>query len=107
VQLYAALRKKSYAESAEILLRNNSILGDVIDDIHNSEDEAIDKVLLSFSDAANCLLKKKPESLGFIEKLSWGLDLYLQKHIPRQSIDLDNITARINILIKKIEEYDK
>lgn len=108
VQFYSLMNKTSAVEAARVLLKNSNLLDTIINEIRDTQDEEIDKLLLSFSNSINHLIKssKNKNVLQFAESLTWSLDVYLEKHIPRRSLNLDNLSVRINLLLGKINKYE-
>jgi hypothetical protein len=75
----------------------------------NKNSKEIDNLLLSLSNKFRSFIKnnKDKRSIKFAEDLVWGVDIYLHKHVPRSTLDLANLRARVNIILKKLDSYEQ
>lgn len=108
VQFLSAIYKKSQYQIAKEILSKYKITENVIIDLDDSTENKIDEILFSFSqNLQNYLLKSSNhKALENVEKLSWSLDMYLDKHIIKGSLDIENISSRVSKLLERLKELE-
>lgn len=108
VQFLAAIYQKPQYQIAKEILAKYKITESVIIDLDDSSENKIDEILFSFSQRLQKYLSKSsnPKALENVEKLTWSLDMYLDKHIIRGSMDIENISARVSKLLDRLEEIE-
>lgn len=104
VEFVSYLKKITKSAAAELIIGKYSAVDfNSVDETVNQANEAeIDVLLKNFSDRIREYLIKKPDSLEFVEQLTWVLDMYLYKHVPNKSLNKDMLENRINALFKKL-----
>jgi hypothetical protein len=107
VQFLSYYKNISKISAAELLSESLGSVEDVCIDLENETKDNIDEILLEFSDVVREFIKKHKSyaAMMFAEKVTWGLDLYLLKHVSRASIDESNLVARLKLLKEKIDGY--
>ncbi len=109
VQFLSYYKKLSLSTAAENLAKSLSSIEDIYVELASEKQDKIDQSLLEFSEFIQSFIQKNKSyaAMEFVEKITWGLDLYLTKHVSRSSIDECNLIARLNILKEKLDEYSK
>lgn len=109
VQFYANMKSITVFDACSILLEKYNSLEFEVEQLQDSDDSEIAKILLQFSETINQFIKNNngDKALAFAESLMWGLDLYLHKNLPKRTIDVANLNARVNLLLSKLEKYGK
>lgn len=102
VEFFSIMESIPKVNAAKRLLERFDDIDDAYAEIQDTYDDKIDSLLLDFSDAINKYISNNPSSIEIVEKLTWSIDLYLQKHIPRSTIDVDNLEARIDAIKSKL-----
>lgn len=107
VQFVATIEGLSHIVAAERILDKFESLEDVFLNLRDQKSEEIDKLLLEFAEHIHHFILNNAtvEAREFMEGITWGLDLYLHKHVPRSSLDVDNLRARLQLLTKKLDKY--
>jgi len=107
VQFVSLMEELSYIAAAEKLLDRFNSLEDAVLDLQDQRNDEIDQALLEFAEDIRRFVSNNntDEAREFMESVTWGLDLYLHKHVPRSSLDADNLKARIELLSKRLEDY--
>lgn len=107
VQFYAYMYNKTVFEAAQFLIEKNNLSDKLSDNEDYSED--IFNEMSLFSDRVNEFIKnnKSAKDSKFIDNVCWTLDIYLEKNLVSRKLDLNNLKARINILIGKINKYEQ
>lgn len=106
VQFVSLMDKITLADAANKIINLLDIKYKNIEVCNNGTKE-VDELLLSTSNRIRNFIKLNNGSLKFAEDLMWVIDIYLHKHVPRSTIDLSNLKARVNIILKKIESYEQ
>ena len=99
VQFKAGMEKISSRTAAEALIEMYGINYDICDiDDCEEKNSNIDKILLDFSVCA----RNSGKDYALIEKITWNLDLFVQKHIEDHSLNEEQLLARVEILKRKL-----
>jgi len=99
VQFKSKMDGITIREAAEILIDAFGIGYDSLE-IENIEkyDHKIDKMLLDFSN----FIRNSGKDYSVLEKITLGVDVYIQKHMPDNSINYERLAARIELLKEKL-----
>lgn len=105
VQFIAALTKQNHYEVALDLLSKNPNLDLIIADIEDS-DIKITKLLLDFYKEIHNFLQSNPnnKALKHIEKITWNLDMYLEKNTMDGFVVFEALESRIEKLRELLNE---
>lgn len=96
------------SEAAERLIESIGSIEDIYVEVQQQKEDFSDKMLLEFSNDIRMFLEKQgmsDNSLKFVETITWSLDIYIQKHLPRSTIDLTNLSERLSLLKSKLNDY--
>jgi hypothetical protein len=102
VEFFSTMESMSKTQAAITLLEKFDDIEDAYVEIQDSYDDRIDLILLDFSITVNNYIESNPDAISFVEKLTWPVDVYLHKHLPKSTIDVDNLQARINTIKSKL-----
>lgn len=108
VQFLAALHNRPEYEVARELLANSKLTEAVIIDLEDKDTTKSDEMLLNFSKSIYAFLqsrKEDPKALEHVEKVTWNLDIYLQKHAMEGSIDVESLSVRLQKLDERLKEF--
>lgn len=107
VQFIALMEGISMIAAAEKILDRFGSLESIFLDIQDQKNEEIDRLLLEFAEYVRLFVSNNAgiKAQEFMESITWGLDIYLHKHVPRSSLDVANLKVRIQFLMKKLEDY--
>lgn len=106
IQFVANMNKITRESAAELLLKNLGDVNSLLSNIKEEKKNNVSKILLEFSNFIREFLQrhKNYNSIVMVEKLTWGLDLYLLKYMPSGTINEDNLIARIKLIKEKLNE---
>jgi DNA primase len=109
VNFLAFYKNINIYEAADELLKNSNF--DFSDIIVNKliSEEVLYNEILPFSEKINYMFKifKDEKSFKFINNICYSLDIFLEKNISKKSLNLDDIKARVSILIEKLNKYEQ
>lgn len=105
VDFYAAMESISKTSAAEKLLSKYDNIENVAFEVKNSIDDQVDKILFDFSCFINKFMLDNPSSINYAEKIAWCVDVYLEKHVPNSSIDIHNLSTRVQKLKEILVDY--
>jgi hypothetical protein len=111
INFVSAYKGVTVYEASDIIL--DLISGINLESIeeNNKKDQvnAINTLLLSFSNSVNCFLSnnKTKDAKEFIEKITWTLDIYLHTHMQDANINPKHLKSIIKILLRKIYSYGR
>lgn len=106
VQFVSFMDNITITEAVDKLLELTGAVDEVFTEIHDIKDSKVDNLLYEFSTCVREFIKKHKD-VSFAESITWALDIYLQKHLPRSTIDESNLKARLALLTNKLENYGK
>jgi len=107
VQFVAYMDCITFSGAAELLSDKFNISTDVyIDEVKNNNVK-IDKLLLDFSNYVYIFIKNENTSarVKYAEMITQVLDIYIQKHLPRGTMNEENLTERIQKLKLRLDEF--
>lgn len=107
VQFLSALQNREQYDVAKELLSSKGT-EEVIVEIEDKNSSRSDDMLLVFSKTIHEFLachRGNKKALEYVEKLTWNLDMYLDKHAMAGSIDADALSARLEKLIERLNEF--
>jgi len=109
VQLFAYLKMIPVSVAAQRLAEGMGNIEDIVVDLQNESQGKMDDALLDFSNSVRAFVEKHKSyaAMEFAEKVTWGLDLYLVKHVSRATMDESNLLARIQLLKEKLDAYSE
>lgn len=109
VQFVSFMENITINEAVDKLLEITGAVDEIFTEIHDVKDSKVDDLLYEFSTCIREFIKnhKDTEAVSFAESVTWALDIYLQKHLPRSTIDETNLKARLALLSNKLDSYGK
>lgn len=107
VQFVSFMDNITITEAVDKLLELTGVTDDIFTEIHDIKDSQVDNLLYDFSTHVREFIKTHKDSVSFAESVTWALDIYLQKHLPRSTIDEPNLKARLEFLTNKLDTYGK
>lgn len=108
VQFLAALRMKEPFDIAKELLSNSNLTESVIVELEDKNFSKNDEMLLNFSKRVYSFLQaqnRSEKAIEHVEKVTWNLDMYLQKHAMEGSIDTESLEVRLQKLTERLTEF--
>lgn len=109
VQFLSGLQyDRNQYEIAKELLASTTSTEAVIVDLEEKNTSRIDDMLLEFSKSIHSFLLKHQDdfkAIECVEKVTWSLDMYLDRHAMAGSIDPDSLAARLEKLTERLGEY--
>lgn len=108
VHFMANMENISVSTAAERLLEGIGSIEEVYIDVEDTKESRIDELLLEFSESIRDFIRQHSASkkaISFAETITWALDIYLQKHLPRSTIDESNLSERLRFLRNKLVKY--
>ena len=108
VQFMAHMENISVSTAAERLLEGIGSIEEVYLNVEDTKESRVDELLLEFSEYIHAFMMQhgmSKDAIKFAETITWALDIYLQKHLPRSTIDESNLSERLRFLRNKLNEY--
>ena len=105
VHFVSHMDRISYIDAAEIILDYLNVSPDFYIEAKIDSKTKIDELLLDFSNTVYGFIKENPAGLEYAERITSLLDVYMQKHLPRDTLSEENIAERIRLLKKKLASY--
>jgi hypothetical protein len=105
VEFVAFSRKITKSKAAEILIKklSNVDINSIEETSYTNQDSEVYSILENFSNCVRKYLTSHPESIDFVEQLTWVVDTYLHKHVPMKTVNKDMLEARVKLLLKKLQ----
>lgn len=108
VHFMSQMENISLSEAAERLFEGIGSIEEIYVEAQDKNEDLTDKMLLEFSNVIRAFIEKykmSKNSLQFAETITWSLDIYLQKHLPRSTISQSNLDERLMFLKNKLNQY--
>jgi DNA primase len=108
VQFLSFLNNESLMEVASTLARGLSISDDIDIDLGPDYDK-IERLLFDYAEYVLCFRNKfnTRKANKYIESVTWNLDVYLNKHVILESIDVENLNGRIIKLKEQLDLFEE
>ncbi len=93
--------------SKELIAKCKTPAEDILNDISEEKFTEIDQILFEFNSLIRDFIKSHPttEGIAFAQKITWSLDLYLERNGSIGALQLEPIKARIEKLSLRLKMY--
>ena len=111
VEFIAFMDNKSRIAAAKLLIGDSISLEEISNlNIERFDYKRLDRLLFDYTDILRAFKKTNKythKAVEYASAVTWNLDVYLRKHVPFNSIVLDDLDVRISKLIEQLEAYEE
>ncbi len=111
VEFIAYMEDKPRVTAARELIGNSMTLAEISNlGTERFDYKRLDRLLFGYADTLRAFKRSNnntPKAIEYASAVTWNLDVYLRKHVPFNSIILDDLEVRINKLKEQLEMYEE